>query len=324
MDIGSLADLVKSRVGAAVPLSDLFRQGAAGKKPKVVPITALPPSLEEMTQLSSGQRVSVALSPGLALERSISLPKAAASRAGAAIDLQMRQSLPSGGRGLVWRYGAPKAKGQQNDYTVYIFKEAQVAALLAMLKDRKVDVRNIRIDGVASQALWDADPKAAKRAQNWMAASALGVTVVGLFSILSIEQDRSSLEDINAARRTRIAALEQRLAAIEANATETQRQALAQASDMELFLNQSRRLELLADLTDALPDTVWVSELAIAADHLSFSGFLSGEVSAVVADIQSQGWAQSVQLEGPVSLDAFSGQSRFSVGLTILPIGAPG
>lgn len=324
MDIGSLVDLVKRRAGAAVPLSDLFRQGAAGKKPKVVPIAALPPSPEEWMQLSSGQRVSVALSPGLALERNISLPKAAASSAAAAIDLQMRQSLPSGGSGLVWRFGAPKSKGPHNDYTVYIFKESQITALLAMLKDRKVDIRSIRIDGVVSQALWDADPMAAKRAQNWMAASALSVSVVGLFSILSIEQDRSLLEDINEARRTRIAALEQRLSAIEANATDTQRQALAQASDMELFLNQSRRLDLLADLTDALPDTVWVSELAIAGDHLSFSGFSSGEVSSVIADIQSRDWAQSVQLEGPVSLDTFSGQSRFSIGLTILPIGTPG
>ncbi len=92
---------------------------------------------------------------------------------------------------------------------------------------------------------------------------------------------------------------------------------------MQLFSDQARRLRLLTDLTETLPDTVWISELSISGDQLVLSGFTSGEVTEVITQVQSLPWAFNVQLNGAISYDSYSGQNRFELGTAIVMDGAP-
>jgi Tfp pilus assembly protein PilN len=66
-----------------------------------------------------------------------------------------------------------------------------------------------------------------------------------------------------------------------------------------------------------LPDSVWVSELSISGDRLVLSGFTSAEVTDVIKLVQGLPWAKDVQLNGAISFDSYSGQSRFEIGLLV-------
>ena len=108
-----------------------------------------------------------------------------------------------------------------------------------------------------------------------------------------------------------------RLLSARAKADEGTLQRQSVLSDMALFAGQARRLGLLTDLTNLLPDSVWVSELSITGDQMILSGFAEGDVAATIAQLQQLPWAKSVQMNGPISYDSYSGQNRFEVGLTL-------
>ena len=156
-----------------------------------------------------------------------------------------------------------------------------------------------------------------------MAFSALSVAVIGLLSGVGIELKRQQLDDLVSARSARTAALEERLLAKRAEAETGKESAAGILSDMQLFSDQARRLRLLTDLTETLPDTVWISELSISGDQLVLSGFTSGEVTEGITQVQALPWASNVQLNGAIAYDSYSGQNRFELGTAIVMDGAP-
>ena len=89
------------------------------------------------------------------------------------------------------------------------------------------------------------------------------------------------------------------------------------ATDLARFAQQSRRLVQLVDLTEALPDAVWISELSMTKDQMTLSGFTSQDVAELVKILQGLSWAQEVQLNGAVTFDSYSGQNRFDISLRL-------
>ena len=89
---------------------------------------------------------------------------------------------------------------------------------------------------------------------------------------------------------------------------------------IEAFADDYHRLGLLLDLTEVLPDDVWISDLSVSGAQLRFSGFASGEVSAVVEAIRQLDWALDVDLDGPVFFDTRDRRNRFEmlVSLTVV------
>jgi hypothetical protein len=147
--------------------------------------------------------------------------------------------------------------------------------------------------------------------------------VIGLIAVIGIELKRQEFDDLVSVRSARTAALEERLLAKRAEAETGRESSAGILHDMALFSDQARRLQLLADLIAALPDTVWISELSISGDQLVLSGFTAGEVTEVITQVQSLPWASNVQLNGAISYDSYSGQNRFELSIAIVTDGTP-
>jgi Tfp pilus assembly protein PilN len=306
----------------AILPSDLFLPGLP--KPLVVSleVASLPADLTKLKIITTERRALVVkLGPEATLRRTISLPRAAASKAEAAIALQLRQTLPGQGRGLLWAAEQVGKSAGQVHYVVSIVKEMQIEQLIKDIGAAGGVLEEIVVGEGQPKPIWEARPRRSAGYKNWVAFTMLSVVVIASVVVVFLERERATLLEVLDARLTRIGVLEERLATARATAAEGSTQEQAIHAELLRFSSQARRLALLMDLADVLPDSVWISELSIEGDRMLLSGFVAGDVAETVSLLQGLPWAKEVQLIGPISLDSFSGQNRFEVGMRIATAG---
>ncbi len=296
----------------------LFLPGLPKAGPIRIHIGQLP--LDEPTRVAAREArrpVLAVIGSSLCLKRTLELPSAVGAQAESAIALQLRQTFPGQGQGIIWRAKRLRRVGLRILYEIYILKEAQLDEVLSSLSGLGAKVDSVVIAGASGAPIWPRQP-VDKIARTWAAFSALTVSVIGLITVTIVERERQSLDDLVASRSARVEALEARVRDKAAAAVDGSGTTANVLSDMQLFWAQSRPLRHLTDLTEALPDTVWVSELAVSGEQLIFSGFVQGDVSEVIRIVQALPWTSDVRLNGTVSFDSVSGQNRFELALNIV------
>ena len=269
------------------------------------------------------EQVAALISKSACLARTVFLPTVAIEKAEAAIALQVRQTMPAAGKGLVWRSVYVGQKDAKAEFCIYFVKQSQLNDLLAGAKGNGADLVEVSIEGSESLPLWTRDPRRRARRQFWLVAALCTILLASIWSIMSIESQVSDIERILSETSQRIANSEEMLLAAREEVNKAQAEATTFEQDLSLFDAQRDRLTLLADLTEALSDSVWISELTITGDQLSMSGFVTGDIAETVTTLQSLDWAKSVQLEGPVSFDSYTGQNRFQLGMRLAAKEAP-
>lgn len=310
---------VKQLFEVVVPRA-LFLPGLPRIVPTELRVSRVPLERSDQEKIRSARGpIAIALDPSLSLSRRLELPRAASAKADAAINLQLRQTLPGQAQGLLWRSSILRRDSEKIEYGVYILKQSLLDEVLTEVRRLDGQIEYVRIDAKGLAPIWERRPAGARTARNWVGFSALTVVLAGVVAVVGLALDRGALFDLVSARTARIEELEKRRDTLQAKAGEGEKAATAMLQDMSAFSGQSRRLHILADLTDALPDTVWVSELSISGDRLVLSGFSSSEVTDVITLLQDLPWAKDVQLNGTISFDSYSGQSRFEIGLLITP-----
>ena len=182
-----------------------------------------------------------------------------------------------------------------------------------------VKVNRITVGSPEAEPVWRSKTGKDANPQVWLVLAGLLVALVSLVQILMLEQRTGELNLLIEARQARISLLEQRLSQLEASAEESVARQQALEADAAVFQLQSQRLKVLTDLGVLLPDSVWISELTVSEDRMTLAGFSRDEVSEVVSILQSAPWARTVELDGAVSFDAYSGQSRFMISVTLKP-----
>jgi general secretion pathway protein L len=313
------------RLGSAlsrwVPMT-LFQSGGLTLSPRVVRIDSLPLDTAVRTQLRSfagrSRAVCLSLDPGIALSKRVTIPRAAAAQRDRAVSLNIRQTMPNQGRGLVWRSIPVEAPDTQIDYMVYMFKDAMLLKLANDARNEGVSVESIVLAGFDVQPVWELHPESARRKRFWLAATLLGILGIAVWSTAAMERRVSALTESNLAADARVAVLQERLVAMRAEQEAGAAQQNATLTDLAQFNAQARRLSTLTALTDTLPDPVWISELSITGDTVLMSGFAAGDVAEIVTLLQAQNWATAVRLEGPITYDSYSGQNRFDLGFQIV------
>jgi general secretion pathway protein L len=305
-------------ISEAVLPRSLFLPGLPQRKPIRIRIGTFPP--DEAARMAARQAkhpVIAVLDPALTLRRQVSLPKAVGAKAESAIALQLRQTLPGQGQGLVWRAAAVERSASSLTYAIYLLKQTQLDDVLASFRALGAEIEAVVIDAAGLEPIWQRFPESDRTAKLWLAFTALSVASVALLAVLSLESDRSELTDLVDVNAQRAAALEERLLAKRAEADRSTAESSALMDDLDRFTTHARRLQLLSDLTNVLPDTTWVSEMTISEDRIVLSGFTSGQVTDAIGLIQGLPWATEVELIGPISFDSYSGQNRFELGLRI-------
>jgi Tfp pilus assembly protein PilN len=301
-------------IGALIPAA-VFRPGFFLPDPPRFVIDTLPLSDTTAQALRDLVRrkgsVAVHLDKRLALQRTVTLPQAVAGRAGAAIDLQMRQTLPAMANGLVWQAEQTARSARELVFTVYVMKEDVLRQMVELARNAGGAISEIRFSGVAGAPLLSTGQRDEK-SQRWaITATGLGIVALAAWAVWGIEADVTVLQSANAAQAAMNAALEERLVALTDRLNDVEGLRADLLADLAAFDGQSGRLQYWSDLTRDLPDRIWISEFSVDADSLSLSGFSEGDATEVVEILQQQSWAGTVRLEGPIQFDSYTRQNRF-------------
>ncbi len=309
-----------ARLRALIPAT-LFQPGFFVLDPPVFVVRSLPLSDADARGLANLAKrhdaISLHLDSSLGLQRTVTLPKAAAGRAKAVINMQMRQTLPAMANGLVWQFAQTGRTAQDVLFTVFVMKEDVLLQLRDTVENLGSVVSEIRFAGVNGPALSSTQQKDANTQRRWILATAFCVLATVSWAVWALEANVHALQTANAARAASNAALEEQLVGVTARINDTEGQRARLLADLGTFDRQSGRLAYWADLTRDLPDTVWISELNVDADRMSLAGFTRGDATEVVEIIQRQAWADTVRLEGPIQFDTFTRQNRFSLTVAL-------
>lgn len=314
-EIALRAERAWDRLVHLLPAS-LVRAGLPPRHIRSVLISALPLEASAKAALAlagrGGAPVDVRLAPDLFLKRSVELPAAARRDAASAVALQMRQSMPGQAEGLVWRHVTTPASTDLVD--VYVLKQARLTDLM---RDAGVTLRRITIDGIAAaplidnRAATDRPERLWNRAAPLLAAAALAATLGA--QALTIADLNASV----ASETARVADLRDQAAAARATAEARSAESSARLADRARLEQENSRLRLIADLTAALDNSVWISTLALNGNVLRLTGHATGEIAPVIAAIRPLPWVDTVDLDGAVSVDAPTEERRFQLIIAI-------
>jgi Tfp pilus assembly protein PilN len=296
----------------------LVRAGLPPRRVRSVLISALPlePSAKAALALAGqgGAAVDLRLAPDLFLQRSVDLPLAARRDAASAVALQMRQSMPGQAEGLIWRHVPSQTDTGLVD--VFVLKQAR---LTEVLQQAGVTLRRVTIDGVQASPLIDNRPTTDRPERFWNRA-APSLAAATLIAVLGTQAwTLSSLTTAISDETARVATLRDQAAAARATAEARSADSSARLADRALLGQESRRLQLIADLSRVLDNSVWISTLALDGATLRLTGHAQGEIAPVIAAIRPLVWVDSVDLDGAVSVDTPLDERRFQLIITLTP-----
>lgn len=305
---------LRGRLGAVLP-AGLFRAGLPPRRVRTVTLNALPPDPAAIALLAGAEKgglpVDIALAPSLFLRKSVAIPAAARRDAEQAIALQMRQSLPAGAEGLLWRARPIGVRAGKAEYEVLVLKQD---SLTALLRSCGTEPRRVLVADMEGFAPLIDNRRRGDRPQWFWNRATPALAGLALLVVLAGQAWRATeLAAVERALEAEVSALRDRAAAARAAAEARDSATAARIRDETRLASESDRLAKLADLTQALDDRVWLSSLTIDGQTWRLVGFASSDISAVIAAVQALPWVASVTPEGSIVLDQATGEGRFQL-----------
>lgn len=277
-------------------------------KPMTVVVAQYPVKSDFWERVAASQAknapISIVLAQSLCLKKVVVLPRAAVSKVEAAVTLNIRQTMPANGRGLLWRSLPKVASGQSREYDVYVLKQSFVDELVSRATAIGLRANSVSIEDIEDNPLWSSGVKNKTKRQFWLRLVGCAVLGTAMLTVFNLERKVSQIETEKSALVALIQDKQTKLVAAQDDAMKAKSEATSLASDLSKFISDRQRLRELADLTDSLPDNVWVSELNIIDDKISLAGFASGDVSEVIKVLRGVDWVASVNLDGPINFDS--------------------
>ncbi len=270
------------------------------------------------SELPNNEVIDLYLGKELLLEKRMNVPLSARANVSKAVDLKMRQSLPGGGGELIWRFGTGKLGEGSIDVPIYLLKRSVLSEIRKSAVAKGSTLRLVMVaDDASAQPFWDERKHTDRAKRIWFLCTlAFGICFLGM----TLWQGQSAKRVVS----TQVSQLEAAKAVLAAEALKLREERdLENAklsdvqSDLEMFQADYQRLPVLLDLTLALGDESWVSELSIDGTFVRFSGFTEQEVTDVITTVRGLDWVNRVDLDGPVSFDSFSRKHRFDLAIQL-------
>lgn len=264
--------------------------------------------------VQAGEQLDIALSPTLCLTKEIEVPSAAIAKLDSVVQLAVKKSLPNGAAGVYWRYEIGAHTGKRCLVRIFLVKITQLKGLLLQVQDSGALPRTIGVAGaLLNEPFIDhrRDLDRNRRFWGWLTLS-LAAATMGYLPFQSISVT---------------GALEEKLRGLKAQHRNLAAEVLAQRQEWEqktleqdkvraagvVFLGEHTPLPEFLDLTEALPDETWISELAINQNRLTLSGFTAGGIPDLIRILQSLDWVDRAELEGPIAFDSITRRNRFEI-----------
>lgn len=267
------------------------------------------------------QRVDVFVGEKAHLKRQLTIPRSGRSNLGQIVDMNMRQSLPGGGKDMIWTYVVKPTSGSNVKVDVLVLKRDFISSLEAEIKERRATLRSVYplYEG-ASSPFTQAHRSTDRPLVTWIRLSATGVLVIAIASAwLTLQTTRKW--DAHLAEVTN---QQNNLLQKATDIAEQKKKASARKAqfdqDIAILSHDRTRLTAILEISDIFDENTWISELIFQGDQMRISGLSKGDVLTMQSELARAEWIASVDLIGPIQFDSFEQTNRFEFSAkTIVP-----
>ncbi len=342
--LSELAELVPPRLMTFIGRTDhtaLLLEVATGDAALVSPASAAFPAqriplhdsdervLRARVQAATRQRrlgsdVTVRLQPGLVLESTVTLPASAEPTLRAVLQHQLERLVPLPARELCFDYRlAPRAPmAKELTAQVYIARRADIDRGLALAKACGLTPRQVIAAGAAEApvVLWragrqQADASRHRRLRHALEAAAI-VLALGAYGlhVYRLDQVRDQLQQ-DIIEATRLAAAARQLG-----------QQVAETSEAVTLVQRRARemapLRLLNELTQLVPETTWLTQLAVRNRSVEIVGY-SPRATDLIPRLENSALFEKPQFRAPITLSPDGKGERFDLTFELRPEPSP-
>ena len=305
----------------------LVLPGAVAKWTKQITITDLPASEEELSfalrDVSRGALIDIVLSENAHLPIDSKLPAAAISRSEQALQTQIVEHTPLPLTEILHTSRLVSKTRRNATYRQYLVRKSHLGELVAQLQERGFEIRNVLcIDEDHEIHLQSISASADRAVGFWWGFAGLALVAVFVGWVFSTNEEAARLKGFVTNKSQIVAKLREQLATHGQSEQDRLLVEERQDSIISLFERDAFRVGLLNTLSDALPDTVWLSELAITGPKASMRGFSTGDVTQLITTLESLAGVKSVTMTAPIVLDQRTNEQRFELMLELLGEGA--
>lgn len=304
--------------------SDMLREGCGGLAPQwfKAMFLGMPPAAKlhfdekrsayslPKTVLTSGQLgnkpkrtviVDAILPADLLLRRTVEIPRAARTSSMMIAQLDLQRRTPFAPSDVHWTLDSASANSP-TQVTQWIAKRPDITHFRAILKSHGYDVRRFLVAGKKNYAtIADFTAEVAPNARIWRQLNSLFlILIIGFSGAVWLKpawQANAETQNIQSSvNALRSKALDLRTEIGQLNQLDSERTAFLNA-----VAQHPRLVDAVRQLTVALPDSVWVSDLVFTGSQITLNGQTSASAADLVLQLTQSNLPYVPALAGPVS-----------------------
>ena len=271
--------------------------------------------------------IAIRLDAGHALRTTASLPLAAERNLAQVIGFEFERLVPFKQSEVYFAYRvtARDKAAQSIGVELTIVPHAELAKIVAALSDLGFRAAEIQVAGAADETpaiIPFANENRVARSRSGrrinLALGAIAVLLAVACIAIPLWRDRATIDSLDA----QIANAHQQA---EASAA-LQKQIDAESRDQRFLIDRKQAsptvTELLATLTQLLPDDTYLTELEVKGDEVRLVGF-TGSATALLAAIAKSPSFRDASFESSITHDTKTNRERFDIGAHIAKRGSP-
>jgi general secretion pathway protein L len=297
---------------------DFIGPGVEHARPALAP-DGTRPSRALLDCLQRADQTILFLPQSAALRRIVELPAAAGGDLAAAVPFLIERHTPFRVQDACYawrRRGRGRARAQAISIELVVVSRRTVAELKAKLETCGLCVNAIRVRGDAGQPALELERVSSGLAKAWRREAALKMAVAAIIILLA---GPSLVAAVTHAKLVRLQSDVASSGAHRADLSRLNRQFATAEATLRFFqekLRPPRRIEVLRDVTEALPDDSWLFNFDADKTSLRLAGF-SRNVPTLLRHLRALPWVAAVDFRSPVLHDAAQQADRFDIGLEI-------
>ncbi|MEP6066613.1 MAG: PilN domain-containing protein [Paracoccaceae bacterium] len=250
------------------------------------------------------------------LTRSLEIPRAAKSRMHEVALLDMMRKTPFSPQEVYLASSAGKPRDEIIPLRQWLIKRSDADSLVKRLEAPGVKVRKLIIGDAGEAVLFDRRKVLGQRSR-WL--RILNATLVGVFAIAALVwwlypawQASSALPDLMAANAQK----QQTVFELRQELDERLNTATADDRFVREVLTRARLVDLMRNLTVALPDDVWISDVTFRGETVLITGETKASATDLVLSLAEKSGFSNPRLSGPVSRTR-TGAEQFQLAIAL-------
>lgn len=252
------------------------------------------------------------------LKRKIEAPVTTGKNLKKLVELDMVRRTPFRPDTVYWAISKPHKLGNTLHVEQWIIKRNDIARLQQRVANAGLHIRKVFVEGASIQhPIANLSASVAPNARRWRALNGtLAIGAVGLAAMVWLypawqaSAETARLNEAIAQNRTRALAMRQDVEDLRSHEME-------RAAFLDIVYQGPRLSHVLRDVTVALPDSVWVSDVNFSPERVVVSGEVSGSAAQLVLALAQRNEFHNPRLSGPVAR-ANNGAERFEVALDLV------